>query len=790
MRFVWSCLLVLLPAFPASAELDSFGLGTGRDGALSVTTEGHVINAAAPLTASVAVGDDRARVEGVAGFSAGMLVLLHQSAGPADAIVTSDGGTLELRQVGHWELARVASVSREPFELRFSAPLVHAYAAPGAQVVSVPEYTGVSVAAGGSVVARPWDGRSGGIVAFLATDSVTNQGLISAAGAGFRGGPFVNHAELYGCTDLDMSPEAGGASKGEGLRTGRFGTASGRGSVAGEGGGGNCHNAGGGGGGNGGRGGIGGRTTEADLMRDVGGLGGAPAKYSLAERFIFGSGGGAGEGNDGQGSDGGAGGGAVLIRARTFAGTGRITADGRAASDTPGDDGAGGGGAGGSLILRAQETLGCGGAWAAGGRGGNVSAPDWVMGPGGGGGGGSVLLQGTTTPCPTVVTGGAAGMLSAPDGGTHGAERGSSGFVEQFLTAYRTPTRPSIISPAFGAVGLPDRPRFEGMADPGVRVLVFVDGVERLQVGAGADGRFTGGIAPHQAPLAIGTHTVHVVSETLGAYSEPSAPVSFSVAATLEDGGVVVEPILVIPQDGETVGTTPLFAGVAPNGPMVGIEVDNGAEVLVPVDGAGRFRYQWPSESPLAPGPHFVTVHSHNEAGESGPYSQPIRFDSQVIGGEGDAGTSEPDAGTPSGDGGADGGVTTPEGGWPVLVVPEEGEAVDATPLFAGAATPGASVVIEVDGSEIATVTADATGAFRYQVPFEQALSVGAHSVAAEEHLVTSSREPARSLVTGFEVRGPEALDVGCGCGASPAGVVGAWALLVGLAGLTRRRRG
>lgn len=786
MRFVLPCLLVLLPAFPALAELDSFGLGSGRDGALSVSAVGRVINTATPLTDLALVGAREVPVQSVTGFTRNTLVLIHQSAGTEEAVVASDGGTLELRRMGHWELARVDAVTASPPVLRLSEPLVHAYTAPGAQVVSVPEYTNVLVSAGGSVVARPWDGRSGGILAFLATGTVTNQGLISAEGAGFRGGAFLNHADLFGCTDLDSPPEAGGSYKGEGLRVGRFGTASGRGSVAGEGGGGNCHNSGGGGGGNGGRGGVGGRTSEADLTRAEGGLGGASAKYSLIDKFAFGSGGGAGEGNDDLGSGGGSGGGAVLVRARTFTGAGRFSSDGLSASHTPGDDGAGGGGAGGVLVLRAQDSLGCGSARAAGGNGGNVTYPNWVLGPGGGGGGGGVLLQGVTASCPKGVPGGAAGTINTSDGGTHGAAMGSEGFAEEYRAAYLTPGTPSVISPVSGAVGLPDRPRFDGRADPGVRVLVFIDGVERVQVVSGADGLFLAGIPPLQAPLDVGTHTVHVVTESLGAYSVPSAPVSFSVAATLEDGGVVVEPILVIPQDGETVGTTPLFAGVAPNGLTVGIEVDNGPEVIIPVDGAGRFRYQWPFDTPLSPGPHFVTVHSHNEAGISGPYSQPIRFDSQPGNSGGDGGTSEQDAGTSQGDGG----VQVPEDGWPVLVVPAEGEVVDATPLFAGAATAGATVVIEVDGSAVATVTADDTGAFRYQVPRESALSVGAHSVAAQEPLVTSSSGTGRSRTTGFEVRGPAALDVGCGCGASPVGVVGSWVLLAGLAGLSRRRRG
>ncbi|GHG86408.1 MYXO-CTERM sorting domain-containing protein [Comamonas sp. JC664] len=786
MRFLWTCLLVLLPASPALAELDSFGLGTGRHGALNVTTVDRVVNVATPLTAGVSLGETRVRVERASGFTAGMLVLIHQSGGPEDAVGNS-GGSLELRGVGQWELARVASVSSDSTELVLSAPLVHAFVTPGAQVVSVPEYTNVTVSAGAGVTARAWDGRSGGIVAFLATGSVTNQGFISVDGAGFRGGAFLNHPELYSCTELDLAPEAGGSYKGEGLRMGRFGTAAGRGSAAGEGGGGNCHNAGGGGGANAGRGGGGGRSSDVDSMRDVGGQGGAAATYSLVEKFVFGSGGGAGEGNDGLGSGGGAGGGAVFIRARAFSGSGRITADGKSAANTPGDDGAGGGGAGGALILRAEGTLGCGFARAAGGRGGTVSDPDWILGPGGGGGGGSVLLQGTTTPCPTDVTGGAAGTLMAADGGTHGAGLGSSGVVTQYLAPYRAPVMPAVSAPVDGAVGMPDRPRIMGRAAPGVRVLVFVDGVERLQVAADGEGMFSAHFTPPQEALSVGPHTLQVVAESLGAYSLPSVPVTFSVAATLEDGGVVVEPILVIPQDGETVGTTPLFAGVAPNGLTVGIEVDNGAEVIVPVDGAGRFRYQWPGEAPLSPGPHFVTVHSHNETGVSGPYSQPIRFESQAVSGGVDGGPSNPDAGTSQSDGG---GTQVPEDGWPVLVVPEEGEVVDATPLFAGAASPGATVVIEVDGSEVATVTADDTGAFRYQVPRDGALAVGPHSVAALEQLISSSRTPARSRSTAFQVRGPAALDVGCGCGASPVGMVGAWSLLVGLAVLARRRHG
>ncbi|WP_239989287.1 hypothetical protein [Corallococcus macrosporus] len=160
MRFVLTCLLVLLPASPALAELDSFGLGTGRDGALSVTTEGRVLNTATPLTDLAVAGARDVPVQSVSGFTAGGLVLLHQSGGSAEAVVASDGGTLALRRMGHWELARVEAVSASPPALRLTEPLAQAYTAPGAQAVTVPEYTNVLVGSG-----APWcPGRGMGAV--------------------------------------------------------------------------------------------------------------------------------------------------------------------------------------------------------------------------------------------------------------------------------------------------------------------------------------------------------------------------------------------------------------------------------------------------------------------------------------------------------------------------------------------------------------------------------------------------------------------------------------------------
>ncbi|MFP2912444.1 hypothetical protein ACLESD_46980, partial [Pyxidicoccus sp. 3LFB2] len=246
MRLVPLLVLVLLMAAPARAELDSFGLGTGRNGTLTVTAAGTLINAHVPLAAGAPAGSSTLRLERLGNLSPGMLVLVHQTVGFPASTPSGNAGSVAPGAVGRWELARVETTGTEPAELGLTAPLVNSYTAPGAQVVLVPEYTDVTVLSGTSLVAPPWNGRSGGIVAFLATGTVQLTGLVSADGAGLRGGVFVNQTDTVGCTGPDLSREQGGTDKGEGLAAVRFGLATGRANLVNGGGGGNCHNAGGG----------------------------------------------------------------------------------------------------------------------------------------------------------------------------------------------------------------------------------------------------------------------------------------------------------------------------------------------------------------------------------------------------------------------------------------------------------------------------------------------------------------------------------------------------------------
>ncbi|NOK39525.1 hemagglutinin, partial [Corallococcus exercitus] len=351
MRITLALIVGLLLAQVARAEPDSFGLGTGRDGTLTVLAGGTLfLSVESPLEKNVVAGDQELVVSSPV-VSAGDLVMIHESTGlsPTPDVGNPKGVSLSGSvTLGRWELARVETVTTTtPATLVLTAPLRYAYTASRTQVVRVAEFTDVVIQPGARLTASAWNGKSGGILAMLVTGKVINDGRISAEGLGFLGGIFqVSPNEMTGCTGLELEHAKGGSSRGEGVAgmASKTGIPSGRGNLANGGGGANCSASGGGGGGHAGVGGVGGRTATADGQRDEGGQGGAALNYSVFERFTFGGGGGAGHGYDTAGSSGSKGSGVVFIRATAFDGEGVYSASGTSAVASSGNGGGGGGG--------------------------------------------------------------------------------------------------------------------------------------------------------------------------------------------------------------------------------------------------------------------------------------------------------------------------------------------------------------------------------------------------------------------------------------------------------------
>src|SRR5262249_10007760 len=146
--------------------------GAGTDGALTVpmgtTTTITIDTTAQPASGSS--GTTALTVASATGFAAGQVVLVHQTQGPMS---------------GQWDFGQIASVSGTTLTL--TSPLLNGYSSTGgpnnhAQAILVPQYTDVSVAAGGTLIAPAWNGATGGILVFKANGTTTIGGTVSMAG--------------------------------------------------------------------------------------------------------------------------------------------------------------------------------------------------------------------------------------------------------------------------------------------------------------------------------------------------------------------------------------------------------------------------------------------------------------------------------------------------------------------------------------------------------------------------------------------------------------------------------
>ncbi|WP_225414163.1 adventurous gliding motility protein AgmC [Stigmatella hybrida] len=251
---------------------------------------------------------------------------------------------------------------------------------------------------------------------------------------------------------------------------------------------------------------------------------------------------------------------------------------------------------------------------------------------------------------------------------------------------------------------------------------------------------------------AAGTWRIQNDSRGAGPVAGQDAPSQGLLRSVSFPVGPLAPPVLSQPLSGARgVASRPLFEGTAAPGAHVSLVLDGQPLAEVQLEEAQeRFAYEAPTD--LSPGAHEVRV-SASWQGLFSALSAPVLFE---VGGE--------NAGAPA----------------VVMVVPVEGARVEPTPLLAGKSPPDARVSVEVDTVEVAQVSADAEGRFRYVLSAEQALAPGMHQVSARV-LDTQEGEALRSQVTAFEVVEPRELDAGCGCGAGPAGGLGGLAGLLGL---------
>ncbi|MDJ1485392.1 Ig-like domain-containing protein [Cytophagaceae bacterium YF14B1] len=237
----------------------------GKDGPLTVSTSGLVVNKYTRLTANITAGANTATVNNIAtdlgGLQNGDLIMIIQMQGAS--ITTTDdinyGSVSAYNNAGKYEFKYVTGINSNTF--RVNSAFANSYTVAGhVQVVKVPQYSTLTVNSGASMTAPAWDGATGGIVAIHAQTTITVNGTITVDAKGFRGGVFHNASDAVTnppYTSYRSTVNTNGGEKGEGIAGNQneytaLGGRYSRGAPANGGGGGNTHNAGGGGGANGG----------------------------------------------------------------------------------------------------------------------------------------------------------------------------------------------------------------------------------------------------------------------------------------------------------------------------------------------------------------------------------------------------------------------------------------------------------------------------------------------------------------------------------------------------------
>ena len=384
-------------------------------------------------------------IVGINGFEPNMKVLMIQMDGAIiDTTNSASFGTvLSYANAGNAEVLEIESIIGSSIVFKHAPLLQYDPEQSAVQLVTIPAYdTALISVMRPALTCSPWNGSTGGVLAFEVRLALDIAGTIDVSGRGFEGGRVRNtNSGAMDIMDYALSNSRTdlAGEKGRGIAILQEGYLLGRGAPANAGGGGNAHNSGGGGGANGGRGGIGSKDYKSGLNHN-GGVPGRDIPYQKFNndslpRIFMGGGGGSGHVNNNVSLPGGNGGGAVFIRANNvnFRPGAKIISNG---SDVGGpkpnasNDGYGGGGAGGSIYFDVFRFISFGNDFELEAKGGNGGSTDAAKhGPGGGGGGGIVMFKNSIPNGSMInVTGGKAGQNSA-EKNSFGAEPGKDGLI-------------------------------------------------------------------------------------------------------------------------------------------------------------------------------------------------------------------------------------------------------------------------------------------------------------------------------------------------------------------------
>lgn len=240
-------------------------------------------------------------------------------------------------------------------------------------------------------------------------------------------------------------------------------------------------------------------------------------------------------------------------------------------------------------------------------------------------------------------------------------------------------------------------PTLNGTGEPGSTVTIRLDGqdIGTAVVNSGGAWTFT-----PTTPLVNGQHTFTVVaSDAAGNASAPSAGFTFTVdttpppAATIDIVSDNVGPVQLPLNSGDTTDDTlPQLQGTAPDGTT--ITIYDGTTLLgtAVLDGSGGWSFT--PTTPLTDGPHSLTVHATDEAGNT-TISPPFEL---AIDTTAPATPDIPEI------------TVNPDGGTPGTALNPGETTRDTTPTLSGSGTPGDTVNIYDGDTKIGEAEIDGDG--------------------------------------------------------------------------------
>lgn len=308
---------------------------------------------------------------------------------------------------------------------------------------------------------------------------------------------------------------------------------------------------------------------------------------------------------------------------------------------------------------------------------------------------------------------------------TDAAGNRSTPSADLSFTVTDMPTKPVITSPTANQMVDDTTPTITGTAQPNTSITVKVDGADYCTTTADMTGAWS---CTGSGALSTGAHSVVATSTSAGGTSSSDA-----VAFTISNGQPMTPaaPVITSPNNGTvTFDNTPTFSGTAEAGTTVSVKVD-GVEVCT-ATATAQGTFSCTASRTLADGAHTVTATASRGTATS-PASSSVGF--------------------------------TVNTAAPTVTSPTTGTTTGTNTTITGTATPGATVVVKVNGEEKCRATADEEGNW----------SCSAQLPAGETELVAEIEDGngnslAADPVSVRVVRGAlTGGGIGAGCSSSPA---------------------